>query len=76
MRPLQDNDVFHAIAHPARRHLDEHLRQFRPRRRTGEQRHVLDQSAVLRRTNDEIDPCRTAGEATVNVVLAVADHHY
>ena len=21
MRPLQDNDVFHAIAHPARRHI-------------------------------------------------------
>src|SRR5208283_2567010 len=24
----------------------------------------------------EIDPCRAAGEATVNVVLTIADHHH
>jgi len=71
------------IAHAARRDLDLQARQIRPGRRAGEQRPrdnrpircALDRT-VLRRTNNEVDPRRPTGEATVDVALAVADHHH
>ena len=90
-RPLEDNRAGSqgdrgdptGIAHPARCHLDQHLRQFGPRRRAGEQRRVSGRpllracgEPILRRANDQIDASRPTGEATVNVALAVADHHH
>ena len=60
-----------------------YLRQFGPRRRAGEQRRVSGRpllracgQPILRRANDQIDASRPTGEATVNVALAVADHHH
>jgi hypothetical protein len=65
-----------SIAHPAWCHLDQHLPEFGPSCRTREQRPFFNQRAVLGGTNDEINLCRPAGKAAVDVALAVANDHH